>query len=551
MPGALPAARPIFYDAETANGVVALATLQKRLIQWCRWTYGRDLYYLPSDPAPFRRDHNGFNQPDFGTGTGHLGSFYVPVPTAPATRLKMHVYVVLPVNTGWTDLTFTSSSGQVAKVRVDYAALGNVLEGWYAFDLVARPDCTIAVTSECSGVNVNVKSLCGWWEPLQAGSGLTLPGGALSFPSRTWCRQDGPDASYFVRALARLCNRYGATRPRMVVAKYYGNTLNRQTIGGGGAIAVVGRYRILVAENVTSLTVDLDAYSWNCTYSVDAYVDGVLAGGGLSAADNFNTLSVPIAKGAARFVELRLDAVVPATPGVLSVLGVHVREAQLQVADLGLAAGDTILGAFPAMAPLLVQGESAILANGQTGLAGVLDALVFLYANRCRVLVSDCRAPSDTEYGVGSLAGWNDGLNQGFPAGWFETTPGNGSYSVFTFEACKATIRAALRAITPATSGTEGRGTIERRQLNAAGSAIESSDASGQFVTTDAPTGITMDAPGGKGQWLQYQSPGTTAAGKRLSVHLRNDLIATPSPPFNFNSEWLGSAIETFIDDVP
>lgn len=381
MPGALPPSRPVFYDAETFNGTADLGSLHRKLVQWARWTYGRDAYYKPCNVIS--GDGNGL-------GSGNLGSFYVPQPTTPAQRLVLQVYVDL-TNAAYTvDLALVGTRGNEKTVRVDSAALGGggATVGWYEFTFPCAPDSVVEVTATASNAAVNVKSLCGWWEPLATGSGITLPGGSLSFVSRTWAAQDRPDSAYFLQQLAQLANRYAATRPRMVVATSYAR-MGSQTAG----TYEVGRYKVLVGENVGYVDVD-EIQHTVCSVDGDfvfkLYEDGSLIATQSSAAASPTRTSfgtVAITKGAARAVEFKITVTFAA--GTRSALGALIFESPMDVADLGLASGDAVPGSFPTLDAGAGRGGAAIMATGQGGRAGLLDALIWLYAKRRRVLVDD------------------------------------------------------------------------------------------------------------------------------------------------------------------
>lgn len=397
----LSASRPIILDAETSRDVAALATLYRKFVHWARWTYHRDHYYAPADP---RWAMGG--SVDFAVGDGSLGSFVVPAPTTPGSpSIIFHVRASLVGSSDTIDLILTSSNGQQKKHSITYAGQGNALVGWTSFEWSVTPGSIVSAVILCTNQLNQIISLCGWWKPIATGNGITIETSTLAFPYRSWPAQDRPLSVHVVRRLARLANRYAAARPRGVVAKSYLH-VNESNVTGSPVTRVAGIYKAHVGDRVSLLSVGIGhSQATSVTATVNVYIDGVLAGSGNlvggvqtdALITNTKTyFQVGITAGAARTVEVRVDVVIPATTGVVRLDSISVEEQPITTGNLGLSSGDSVPGAFPTISDAHARSGGGIYAADW---AAILDAIIWLWAKRYRVLVSDHREFQTTNSG--------------------------------------------------------------------------------------------------------------------------------------------------------
>ena len=150
MPGPLLASRPSILDHEAYNSLPAFAGLVRRLIQNAQHTYCRDRLFVPTSPS-------------FGSQQAGFPFYAAPAPTT-SNKLQIRAYVKLPSSGSSYTLSLTPEFSAAHSFVIDYAALGNQLEGWYAATMPCAPGQRVTIFG-LGSYAAGIQSVSVWWDP--------------------------------------------------------------------------------------------------------------------------------------------------------------------------------------------------------------------------------------------------------------------------------------------------------------------------------------------------------------------------------------------------
>jgi len=385
MPGPLPTSRPVFLDEELRNGNFATPTLLRKMIDWCRFTYARDLPYSPCDPLGRRLlEEEVPNHTDRQSAAAAwfvpFGSFYVPDPLSPSRRLRVQIYATGTVTAGDPmEILLTSNRGLTSTLTLESAG------AWVEFTVPAAPDSvvTIQARSPGTGADKHLAGICAHWEePSSLVVGMSTSTAGIPLPSENYPAQNRPATVALARSLARWMNRITCRTVRQVVAKWHGD--NYRTVVSP-ASWVARRYKVWVSDYADALTFSWKAYDTGTTATIKVEVTG---GASTTVAASAGAASLSVTAGAGRLEET-VVTISTTTAGDVFLPVFEAFEGGMTASARPLPGGESTPGSMPVLARDSIRAESSILATGETGWRDVLQAQRLVITQVSRVLVKD------------------------------------------------------------------------------------------------------------------------------------------------------------------
>jgi hypothetical protein len=287
MTASYPTERRSFNDNEAISGSAALAGMPRALMEWQNYTYNSDLPISPCDAViygaseflPWQADGASNSSPSpqrtasSSVVSRVLSEVTLPPPRIPVAGVKVWAWVELAATDSVGEIRVYNLRNRVAySSTVTYAACGSVLTGaWIGIDAEAQPWDQLFITAAwTSGGSLTVAGLSGYWK-----AATLWNSGAQAFISQAHPTADRPLSSTVPRWLMQSANRFQQERaPLQFLSAYLEKWACGNLTDWVSSRVVLGAYKVLVGEKVTSLKVSIYAKSSGST-TVLVKFDGV------------------------------------------------------------------------------------------------------------------------------------------------------------------------------------------------------------------------------------------------------------------------------------